>query len=170
MSKCQKDVKKMLNCQKDVKLSKRCQMAKSQTLRLCRRFTKKKIDIIRFTHMDVNLTSNMKVTKIGQNIFFAHFEGFWSPSYLTSKLMSMCVNLIMSIYFFMNLLHSPHSLPFWHLFDNLTHYLNLVSSVMGWGGLSYMSVSKCQKDVKFPYMLCACAWHHTTGHTHKGYL
>ena len=40
-------------------------------------------------------------------------EQFWWPSYLTSKLMSICVNLIiMPIYFFVNLLHSPY---FWHL-------------------------------------------------------
>ena len=28
------------------------------------------------------------------------FESFWSPSYLMSKLPSICVNLSMSIYFF----------------------------------------------------------------------
>ena len=52
------------------------------------------------------LTSNMKVTKIVQNTLYAHFEGFWSPSYVTSKLTSVCVNLIMSMYFSVNLLHS----------------------------------------------------------------
>ena len=44
----------MSSCQKDVKLSKRCQMSKSQTHGLWRRFTKKLIDIMRFTHIDVN--------------------------------------------------------------------------------------------------------------------
>ena len=48
-------VRKMSSCQKDVKLSKRCHMSKSQTHRLWRRFTKKKkIHIMRFTHIDVN--------------------------------------------------------------------------------------------------------------------
>ena len=42
-----------------------------------------------------NLTSNMKVTKIVQNTFYAHFKGFWPPSYVMSKLTSVCVNLIM---------------------------------------------------------------------------
>ena len=42
------------------------------------------------------------------------FEQFWLPSYLTSKLTSICVNLIMWIYFFVNLLHSL-CLTFWHL-------------------------------------------------------
>ena len=46
-----------------------------------------------------SLTSNMKVTKIVQKYFYAHFEGIWLPSYVISKLMSICVNLIMSIYF-----------------------------------------------------------------------
>ena len=34
-----------------------------------------------------------------KNTFYAHFEGFWSPSYVMSKLMSICVNLNMSIHF-----------------------------------------------------------------------
>ena len=42
-------------CQKDVKLSKRCQMSKSQTHALWRRFTKKIYNIMRFTHIDINL-------------------------------------------------------------------------------------------------------------------
>ena len=37
--------------------------------------------------------------KLLKNTFYAHFEGFWLPSYVISKLMSICVNLIMSIYF-----------------------------------------------------------------------
>ena len=53
------------------------------------------------------------------------FEQFWWPSYLTSKLTSICVNLIMSIYLFVNLLHSLcvwlfdiwHLSDIWHLFD-----------------------------------------------------
>ena len=37
-----------------VKLSKRCQMPNSQTSRLWRRFTEKLIEIMRFTHIDIN--------------------------------------------------------------------------------------------------------------------
>ena len=62
--------------------------------------------------------------KLFKNTFYAHFEAFWSPSYVMSKLRSICVNLIMSIYyFFVNLLHSPcvwlfdTFLTTWHLFD-----------------------------------------------------
>ena len=43
--KMSKDVKKMSNCQKDVKC---------QTPELWRKFTKKKIDTMRFTYIDVN--------------------------------------------------------------------------------------------------------------------
>ena len=50
----------------DVKLSKRCQMSKNQISWLWRRFTKK-IDIMRFTHIDVNFDitydGNKKATK-----------------------------------------------------------------------------------------------------------
>ena len=50
------------------------------------------------------------------------FDQFWWLSYVTLELMSMCVNLIISINFFMNLLHSLDVWLFgiWHLFDNLT--------------------------------------------------
>ena len=74
------------------------------------------------------LMSNIKVTKIVQKHFVCtHFEGFWSPSYVMSKLTSICVNLIMSIFFFVNLLHSPCVWLFdiWHLFDNLTSFWQL---------------------------------------------
>ena len=37
--------------------------------------------------------------KLSRDTFLAHFEGFLLPSYVISKLMSICVNLIMSIYF-----------------------------------------------------------------------
>ena len=74
------------------------------------------------------LTSNMKVTKIAQN------EGFWWPSYVTSKLTSISVNLIVSIYFFVNLLHSPGVWFFdiWHLFDNLTSFWHLTYNMGTW--------------------------------------
>ena len=52
------------------------------------------------------------------------FEQFWWPSYSTSKLTSICVNLIMWIYFFVNLLHSlcVSLFDIWHLFDILTSF------------------------------------------------
>ena len=60
------------------------------------------------------------------------FGQFCWPSYLTSKLTSMSVNLIMSIYFFLwNLLHSLHVwlFDFWHLFDNLTSFWHFDTSI-----------------------------------------
>ena len=114
-----KDVKlsKDVKCQKsktDVKMSKICQLSK-----------------IKYLYIDVNLMSHMKVIKIGQNTFYGHFEGFWWPSYVTSKSTSITVNLIMSISFFVNLLHSPavwcfdiwHLCTIWHLIDILTSFL-----------------------------------------------
>ena len=123
---------------KDVKMSNRCQMSKSQTYRLWRRFTKK-IN----SHNEVHTywrqfwCQTWRSPNLFKNTFYPHFEGFWSPSYVTSKLTSIFVNLIMSIYFFVNLLHSPcvwlltydiflttwHLLTAWHLFDNLTSFL-----------------------------------------------
>ena len=139
MSKCQKDdkmskrcqnVRKMSKYQKDVKMSKRCQMSKSQTHRLWRRFTKK-IN----SHNEVNTywpqfwCHIWRSPKLFKNTFYAHFESFWSPSYVISKLTSICVNLIMWIYFFLwtssivcvfNFLTFDIFLTTWHLFDNLT--------------------------------------------------
>ena len=94
-------VKKMSSCQKDVKLSKRCQMSKSQTHRLWRRFTKK-INWHNEVHTFwcqfwCHIWWSPKTLKM---CIESVFEQFWWPSYLTSKLMSICVNLIMSIYFF----------------------------------------------------------------------
>ena len=94
-------VRKMSSCQKDVKLSKRCQMSKSQTHRLWRRFTKKKnwhnevhTYWCQFWHHIWWWPKTLKMCT--ESVF----EQFWLPSYLTSKLMSICVNLIISIYFF----------------------------------------------------------------------
>ena len=118
---------------KDVKLSKRCQMSKSQTHGLWRRFTKK-IN----SHNEVHTywrwfwchiwwwpkTLKMCIESV--------FEQFWWPSYLTSKLTSICVNLIMWIYFFLwtssivcvfDFLTFDIFLTFWHLFDILTSFL-----------------------------------------------
>ena len=122
---CSQNIKKMSSCQKNVKLSKRCQMSKNQTPRLWRRFTKKlnwHNEVHRYwrqfwRHKWWSLkTPKMFIESI--------FGQFWWPSYLTSKLTSICVNLIMSIYFFVNLLHSPDVWLFdiWHLFDNLTFW------------------------------------------------
>ena len=65
---------------------------------------------------------SLKTLKMSIEIIFGQF--CW-PSYLTSKLTSISVNLIMSIYFFfVNLLHSLHVWLFdiWHLFDNFTSF------------------------------------------------
>ena len=118
-------VKKMSSCQKDVKLSKRCQMSKSQTHRLWRRFTKKinwHNEI--YTYWCQFWCHIWWSPKLFKNTFYAHFEGFWWPSYVMSKLTSICVNLIMSLYFFVNLFHSLCVWLFdiWHLFDNLTSF------------------------------------------------
>ena len=114
-------------------MSKRCQivkkMSKSQTHRLWRRFTKI------FLHNEVHTywcqfwCQIWRSPKLFKNTFYAHFKGFWSPSYVTSKLTSICVNPIVSIYFFfVNLLHRlVHVWLFdiWHLFDNLTSFWHL---------------------------------------------
>ena len=99
--------KKMLSCQKDVKLSKKmssCQkdvkLLKSQTHGQWRRFTKK-----------INWQNEVHTywcqfwrhiwwwSKTLKMCIESVFEQFWWPSYLTSKLTSICVNLIMWIYF-----------------------------------------------------------------------
>ena len=121
---CQ-NVKKMSSCQKDVKLSKRYQMSKIQTPRLWRRFTKElnwHNEVHRYwCQFWCHKWWSLKTLKMFIESIFGQF---WWPSYLTSKLMSIFVNLIMSIYFFVNLLHSPDVWLFdiWHLFDNLTFW------------------------------------------------
>ena len=72
---------------------------------------------------------SLKTLKMSIEIIFGQFR--W-PSYLTSKLTSISVNLIMSIYFsFVNLLHSLHVWLFdiWHLFDNLTSFWHFDTSI-----------------------------------------
>ena len=81
------------------------------------------------------LTSHMLVTKNPQNVHRNYFGQFCWPSYLTSKLTSISVNLIMSIYLFFlwtssivcmfDFLIFDIFLTTWHLFDILTHQLNL---------------------------------------------
>ena len=74
---------------------------------------------------------SLKTLKMSIEIIFGQF--CW-PSYLTSKLTSISVNLIMSIYFFLwtssivcmfGFLIFDIFLTTWHLFDILTHQLNL---------------------------------------------
>ena len=97
--------KKKSSYQKDVKLSKRCQvvkkMSKSQTHGLWRRFTKKinwHNEVHTYWHqLWCHIWWWPKTLKM---CIESVFEQFWWPSYLTSKLTSMCVNLIMWIYFF----------------------------------------------------------------------
>ena len=116
-------------------MSKRCQMSKSQTHRLWRRFTK----IINW-HNEVHRYWRQfwcqiwRSPKLFKNTFYVHLESFWSPSYVTSKLTSICVNLIMWIYFFLwtsSIVHVFDFLTFdillttWHLFDNLTSFWQL---------------------------------------------
>ena len=48
---------------KDVKLSKRCQMSKKQTGRLWRRITKKLIEIMWFTDIDITYHDHQKPSK-----------------------------------------------------------------------------------------------------------
>ena len=83
---------------------------------------------MRFTHNDINFdvkygghqncskTPSMHILRV-----FGHHH-MW-----LSKLTSICVNLIMSIYFFVNLLHSPCVWLFdiSHLFDSLTSFWQL---------------------------------------------
>ena len=70
--------KKMSSCQKDVKLSKGCQMSKSQTHGIRRRF-KKKIHIMRFTHIDVSfdITYDGDQKTLKKMCIESVFEQFW---------------------------------------------------------------------------------------------
>ena len=81
--------------------------------------------------------------KLVKNTFCGHFEGFWWPSYVTSKLTSICTNLIMSIYFLWtssivtfwhltSLWQLDIILSIWHLFDILTSHLNHLSPSQGY--------------------------------------
>ena len=120
MSKRGQNVKKMSKCQKDVK----CQNVKHTDWR---RFTKE-IN----SHNEVHTYwcqfwhQIWRSPKLFKNTFYAHFEGFWSPSYVTSKLTSVCVNFIVSIFFFLwtsSIVHVFDFLTFdiflttWHLFN-----------------------------------------------------
>ena len=125
--------KKMSSCQKNVKFSKRCQVSKSQTHWLWRRFTKK----INW-HNEVHTYWRQfwhqiwRSPKLFKNTFYAHFEGFWWPSYVTSKIdVKMCephyVNFFFlwtsSIVYVFDFLTFDIFLTIWHLFDILTSLL-----------------------------------------------
>ena len=84
--------------QKDVKLSKRCQMSKNETPRLWRRFTKKlnwHNEVHRYWHQFWHQI--WRSSKLPKNTFYEHFKCFQWPSFVTSKLTSISVNLIVSI-------------------------------------------------------------------------
>ena len=81
----------MSNCQKDVK----CQKVKHMDYGGA---SQKKINVMRFTDIDMNFDIKYEGHQnCLKNIFYAHFGAFWLPS----KLTSISVNLIMSIYFFL---------------------------------------------------------------------
>ena len=71
--------------------------------------------------------------KLFKNTFYAHFEGFWSPSYATSKLTSMCEPHYVNLFFLWtsSIVHVFAFLTFdiflttWHLFDSLTCFWQL---------------------------------------------
>ena len=70
------------------------------------------------------------------------FGQFWWPSCLTSKLTSICVNLIMTkFFFFVNLLHSPDVWLFdiWHLLENLTSFWHLDIFLIFWVEIAHGS-------------------------------
>ena len=139
-------------------MSKRCQMSKSQTHRLWRRFTKKinwhneiHTYLCQFWHQI------WRSPKLFKNTFYAHFEGFWSPSYVMSKLISLCVNLIMSIYFFLWTSFIVHVFDFltfdiflttWHLFDNLTSFwqIDIFFDIWAMGTLLEMGIMVNTED------------------------
>ena len=137
-------VKKMSSCQKDVKLSKRCQMSKSQTHRLWRRFTKKKIDIMRLTHIDVNFDIKCEGHQNCSKTLSLHIlrvfgdHHMWHQNWCQYVWTSLC-----QFIFFMNLIHSLYVFDFltfdifltiWHLYENLTSFWHMSNVAHGqWG-------------------------------------
>ena len=117
-------VKKMSSCQKDVKLSKRCQMSKSQTHGLWRRFTKK-INWHNEVHTYwrqfwCHIWGWPKTLKMCTE---SVFEQFWWPSYLMSKLMSMCEPHYVNLFFlWTSSIVCVWLFDIWHLFDILTSF------------------------------------------------
>ena len=83
---------------------------------------------MRFTHIDINFDVKYEGHQNCSKTLSMHkFKGFWSPSYVTSKLMSICVNLIMWIYFFL------WTSSIVHVFDFLTFDIFLTT----WHFLTY---------------------------------
>ena len=137
----------MSKCQKDVKLSKRCQVDKCQKV--------KSLDYGGGSQKLINWHNEVyrywcqvwrqkwRSPKLPKNTFYA----FWLPSYVISRLTSICANLIMSISFLWTF-HSPGIWFFdnWHLFDNLTSFDILLlhhlcahySWEQGWWGIWVM--------------------------------
>ena len=127
----------MSKCQKDVKMSKRSQMSKSQTHRLCRRFTKKINSHNEVHTLTSILTSNVKVTKIVQKHFLCTFWGFLVTIICDVKIdVNMCEPHYVNLFFLWtsSIVHVFDFLTFdiflttcfflrtWHLFDNLTFF------------------------------------------------
>ena len=139
-------VKKMWSCEKDVNFSKRCQMWKSQTHGLWKRFTKKinwHNEVYTYWHQFLchiwwwPKTLKMCIESV--------FEQFWWHSYLTSKLTSISFNLIVWIFFFVNLLHS---LCVW-LFDIL-HLFGILTSFWHFDiffNLNHLGPSQCKLNI-----------------------
>ena len=157
----------MSKCQQDVKMSKRCQIFKKMSN--CQKDVKltnvKKVKFLDYeggSQKIINWHNKVyrywcqlwcqiwRSPKLSRNTFYAHFEGFWLPSYVISKLMSIHVNLIMSIYF----LWTFHSPGIWffdnrHLFDNLTSFDILLPNhlcaplLMGTGVMGHMGNVAC---------------------------
>ena len=113
-------VKKMSSCQKDVK----CQKVKNIDYG---GGSQKKIN----WHNEVHTYWRQfwhqiwRSPKLFKNTFYAHFEGFWWKSYVTSKIdVNMCEPHYVNLFFFVNLLNSlcVWFFDIWHLFDNLTSF------------------------------------------------
>ena len=121
MSKRCEIVRKMSNCQKDVK----CQKIKHIDYGGGSQEINWHNEVHTYWHQFWrHIWWSPKTLKMGIE---SVFEQFCWPSYLMSKLTSICVNLIMSIYFFVNLLHilCVWLFDIWHLFDNLTSFWQL---------------------------------------------
>ena len=142
------NVKKMSNCQKDVKLT---NVKKVKSLD----YEGGSQKIINWHNKVYRYWCQVwhqiwRSPKLSRNTFCVHFEGLWLPSYVISKLMSICVNLIMSIYF----LWTFHSPGIWffdnrHLFYNLTSFDILLPNhlcaplLMGTGVMGHMGNVAC---------------------------
>ena len=103
-----------------------CQTSKCQTPWLWRRFEKKRTWHNEAQTLWGQIWPHMWTSpKHLKNIFYEHFGVFWWSSNLTSKLTSSYLSLIMSSFFFINLLHRP---GVWH-FD-IWQIISLMSDLM----------------------------------------